>query len=393
MIHDVVRLTHMDARMRNLLVNTSKLWNKFTISGSESSHKLGGLFILRSGERTLYLLISLHWCLLQKEGFSSFVDYLLGVFGLPLLEHIEVDYEDEENLGFGGCISLPSNGANLRSISLTGVQIEPSHRLDLDNMTCIHLGAGKRWNWTNKSLISFFQAATSLQELHFVGGKGIFHTSTDDGPEVMPFNLPTLRRVRFLNTAPGLITSFLHRVDAPLLEEVELTTPTHRNQEKEVFAGWKAAAHITICNPLLALPVRTLKLRDAKVKCRTKELHYFILFLMVVFPHVTTLESKVLFTDILDICVWLADKQPLGIPLVWMRVGTSKVCRHFDHGMEEIYRKGVTYLTNSLRTLKEQGVMNLQELRLSVDLLLQPPVGRASVVALSELVGKLILDD
>ncbi|KAG8943134.1 hypothetical protein FRC04_003214 [Tulasnella sp. 424] len=251
---DVVRLTHIDARMRNLLVNTSELWNKFTISGSESSHKLGGLFILRSGERALDLLISLHRCLLQKEGFSSFVDCflrasrriarlsvyvkhqlslsllssLLGAFGLPLLEHIEVDYEDEENPGFGGCISLPSNGANLRSISFTGVQIEPSHRLDLDNMTCIHLGAGKQWNWTHKSLISFCDIPTRAPLRR---GERIFHTSTDDGSEVMPLTLPALRRVRFLNTAPGLITSFLHKVDVPLLEEVEMTTPTHRNQE------------------------------------------------------------------------------------------------------------------------------------------------------------------
>lgn len=416
---DVVRLTHIDARMRDLVVNTSELWNKFMISSSKSSHKLGLLFVLRSGERALDLLLSPDWPTLRKRGLDSFsecfmnaapriarlsvyikqqsslyfLNYLLGRFELPLLEHIEVNYDNEEHQGFTGCISLPPNGANLRSISLTRVQTEPFCRLDLNKLTYIYLEAGERWKWMNLSLISFLQAATSLQELHLVGEQGVFRTSTDDGFEVMPLTLPALRRVCFINTAPNLITSFLHKVDVPLLEEVELTTPTHRNQEEEVIGAWKRAARVTMRNPLLALPVRTLTVRNADVMSSNQDLCGFVLFLMVMFPHVTTLEAEAVFVDILRICIALADKQPLGRPLVWMGVETLKVCGHVDHEMEEVYGKVVGCITDSLQTLKEKGVMNLQELRLSVDPSLQPPAGTVSIEALSGLVGKLILDD
>lgn len=79
---------------------------------------------------------------IKHQSSLNLLNSLLGAIELPLLEHIEVDYDGEEHLGFGGSMSLPSNGANLRSISLARVQTEPLCRLDLNKLTYIHLEAG-----------------------------------------------------------------------------------------------------------------------------------------------------------------------------------------------------------------------------------------------------------
>ncbi|KAG8918294.1 hypothetical protein FRC00_012620 [Tulasnella sp. 408] len=322
-VKDIVCVSNINSGMRNIVVNTPDLWRKFTLSTSTSSHKLGRLCVSRSGSHTLDLLIALAQPMAEEKRVYSFlkcfnlaapriarllvrishpsslniVNPLLSKVELPALKDIDADYDNEVHEGLDRWISLPSHGANLRSITLTGVQTQPFSQLDLANLTSLSLGAGKHWKWMSMSIATLLPAATSLQELQFVGEKGTFHTYLDDEWDGdVSFTFPALRRVRFAKTAPGFMVPFLREVNAPLLEEVDMTTPPHRthNEEgEEVFAGWIGAVRSIVENPAFALPAHTLKLRQGGVKYTPQEMFTLALFLMGIFPNITTLEIEV----------------------------------------------------------------------------------------------------
>ncbi|KAG8909426.1 hypothetical protein FRC00_010138, partial [Tulasnella sp. 408] len=244
-IRDVVRVSNINSRMRNAVVNTPDLWRKFTLSGPTSSHRLGRLCVGRSGNHNLDLIISLLQPMVQKKRVNSFsesfklaaptitrlsvrirhpsslntVSSLLSHVQLPKLEDIDVDYDNEVHEGLDRYILLPSHSADLRSISLTGVQTQPYGEFNLKNLTSLYLGAGNNWKWMIMSMGTFLPDATSLQELHIVGDRGMFHTFLDDEwNDAYPLTLPALRYARFANTAPGFLCSFLRELNAPLLE-------------------------------------------------------------------------------------------------------------------------------------------------------------------------------
>ncbi|KAG8941022.1 hypothetical protein FRC00_012613 [Tulasnella sp. 408] len=424
-VRDIVRVSNINSGMRNMVINTPDLWRKFTLSTSTSSHKLGRLCISRSGSHALDLLIALAQPMVGEKRVYSFlkcfnlaapriarllvrishpsslniVNPLLSKVELPALKDIDADYDNEVHEGLDRWISLPSHGANLRSITLTGVQTQPFSQVDLANLTSLSLGAGKHWKWMSMSIATLLPAATSLQELQFVGEKGTFHTYLDDEwDDDVSFTFPALRRVRFAKTAPGFMVPFLRELNAPLLEEVDMTTPPHRthNEEgEEVFAGWIGAVRSVVENPALALPAHTLKLRQGGVKYTPQEMFTLALFLMGIFPNITTLEIEGGFLSILPICSTLADRETGGAPRVWRSVERLKL----DTQIYQDSYEGVEYgeflirLTGSLQLLKEKGVMNLRELRLSADQSLQSPKGRVTVEALSKLVEVLILED
>ncbi|KIO21981.1 hypothetical protein M407DRAFT_28467 [Tulasnella calospora MUT 4182] len=418
---DIIRVSSINSRTRNMVVNTPDLWRKFTLSGSTSSHRLGRLCILRSGNQTLDLLIFLPQSMAQEKRVYSFlkcfnlaapriarlsirishpsslniVNSLLSRVELPTLKDFDADYNNEAHEGLDRCVSLPSRGANLRSISLTGVQTQPFGQFDLKNLTSLYLGAGQHWKWMSMSIASFLPAATSLQELHFVGERGMFHTYLDDDEldYDSPFTLPALRSVGFGNTAPGFISSFLRQVNAPLLEEVDMTAPprrTYNEEGEEVFTGWLAAVQLILHNPALALPAHTLKLRERDVEYDPRNMFMFALFLVVIFPNVSSLEIEGEFLSILPICGTLADRQSQRMPQVWRSIEKLKVHCEFDQDSREEYEE---LLTGNLRSLKEKGVMNLRELRLSPDRWFQSPQGRVNLEALGKLVGLVILED
>ncbi|KAG9042779.1 hypothetical protein FS837_010398 [Tulasnella sp. UAMH 9824] len=58
-IRDVVRISNINSRMRNIVVDTPDLWRKFTLSTSLPSHELGILCVQRSGSHDLDLRVSL----------------------------------------------------------------------------------------------------------------------------------------------------------------------------------------------------------------------------------------------------------------------------------------------------------------------------------------------
>lgn len=408
--------------MRNVVVNTPDLWRRFTLSGTTSSHRLGRLCVRRSGNHTLDLLISVPQPMGQEKRVYSFlkcfslaapritrlsvrisqpsslniVNSLLSKVELPKLKDIDVDYDNEVHEGLDRCISLPSDGADLRTISLTGVQTQPFGEFNLENLTSLHLGAGEHWKWMIMSMTTFLPTATSLQELHFVGERGMFHTYLDEEWDDNPVTLPALRYVRFANTAPGFLFSFLRGLNAPLLEVVDMTTPPNRtyNEEgEEVFVGWIAAMRSIVQNPALALPAHTLKLRDGDVEYDEQGMYMFALFLMVVFPHITSLEIETALFAILPVCGALADSSSSRTPKVWRSVEKLKVHIPLDQDSEEKYGKLVTNFAESLKSLKEKGIMNLVELRLNVNQSLRPPLGRVDVEGLRGVVGRLIFED
>ncbi|KIO21984.1 hypothetical protein M407DRAFT_28470 [Tulasnella calospora MUT 4182] len=420
-IKDLVRVTNINAQTRNTLTNTSDLWRKFTLSASSSSHKLGSLCVCRSGNQTLDLFISLPHSIDQDKGVGSLFEcfrsaaprvaqlsvYIRHPFSLnvvnallqnekhPALRSIEVGYDNKEHQGF---ITLPSNGACFHSIALTGVQTQPWCQFDLRNLDSLQLGSGDYGGWMHISIAPLLRAAISLQDLHFVGDQGMFRTFMDrelDGP---PFILPALRRVRFVNTAPGFIFTFLRAVNTPLLEEVDMTAPphhTHNEAGREIFR-WNTAINSVRRDPAVALPPHTLKLRDRNVEYNQKDMLKFVLFLTAIFPNITSLEIEGQLLPVLHMLERLVlghQRAPgLNLPQAW-KIETLKVNRRFDQEMEVEYEDLVKSLTGTLGSLKTSGAMNLKELRLSVDRSIQPPVGSVSVDALKELVGELILDD
>ncbi|KAG8922489.1 Carnitine O-acetyltransferase mitochondrial, partial [Tulasnella sp. 417] len=424
-IQDTVRISNINSRTRNIVINTPDLWRKFSLAGSASSHGLGRHCVHRAGNQPMDLVISLPKPMEQDKivygflncfklaapriarldaliGHPSSLDIvkaLLSQVELPTLKDITVKYVYEDHEGFDRWILLPSCGANLRTISLIGIQTQPFSQLDLENLTSLYLGAGKHWRWMGMSLATFLPAAKSVQDLYFAGEEGMFHTSLNEDDWDLadsPLTLPALRRVHFVDTAPSFMTSFLHQVNAPLLEEVDMTAPLHGkvNEEgREVFADWIAAVRSIRHDPARALPAHTLKLHEGDVEYDPREMFTFALFLMVAFPNITSLEIEGDFYSILHICGTLADRQSQGTPKVWSSIEKLKVSSVFDQDSDEDYGEFVAHLAGSLQSLKEKRVMNLQELRLSVDQSLRPPKGRVSVEALSKLVGVLILDD
>ncbi|KAG8951679.1 hypothetical protein FRC00_007140, partial [Tulasnella sp. 408] len=133
-----------------------------------------------------------------------------------------------------------------------------------------------------------------------------------------------------------------------------------------IFFGWSEEADSAMRKPALAVPARSLKLRAGAAENGPPDKVRFVLFLMAIFPYITTLEIEAPFLSISHICQAHAAAQRRGRPL----------------DTEEQYEKAVERLTESLRELKENGVLNLRELRLSVDCSIQPPAGRVSVEAL-----------
>ncbi|KAG8931312.1 hypothetical protein FRC01_001502 [Tulasnella sp. 417] len=322
------------------------------------------------------------------------VNILLTDGRLPGLININVLYDDEENQVFDRYISLPLNGASLRSISLTGVQTQPWCQFDLGNLTSLYLGTGERWKWLRSSIVPLLQASTSLQELHFVGDKGMFRTAMDEGFDGFHSTLPALRRVRFVNTAPGFIFTFFRAVNTPLLEEVDMTAPSHRthnNEGGEIFS-WTTAVRSVLPGPAVSPSPKTLKLRDGDVKYNEKNAVHVLVFLAAVFPNITFLEIGGGLLLILDALEQLATRQRAGLPKPWF-LERLKVYRHVDQAVEGGHEDIGKSLTRTLRSLELAGVMSLKELRLGIDRPIHLPVGTDSLDALKELVGELILDE
>ncbi|KAG9042777.1 hypothetical protein FS837_010396 [Tulasnella sp. UAMH 9824] len=332
----------------------------------------------------------------QRSSLAT-VSSLLSNVELPKLEDMDFDYDNEFHEGLDRYISLPARSADLRSISLTGVQTQPFGQFNLENLTSLYLGAGNHWKFMIMSMATFLPAATSLQELHIVGERGMFRASLDEEwDEVYPITLPALRYVRFDNTAPGFLSCFLRELNAPLLEVVDMITPPHRTHNEEgevVFVGWVAAMRSIMRNPALSLPAHTLKLRDGDVDYDQEGMYMFALFLMAVFPHITSLETETAIFAIFPVCDTFADGSSSQTPNVWSSVEKLKVHIPFDQDSEEEYGNFVTHLTISLKSLKEKGVMNLEELRLNINQSLQPPLGRVHVEGLRSLVGVLVFED
>lgn len=162
-VRDIVRVSNINSQMRNIIVNTPDLWRQFTLSDSTSSHKIGRLCIRRSGSHTSDLLIALAQPMAEEKRVYSFlkcfnlaapriarllvrishpsslniVNPLLSKVELPVLNHLDADYDNEVHEGLDRWITLPSHGANLRSITLTGVQTQPFSQLDLTNLTSL----------------------------------------------------------------------------------------------------------------------------------------------------------------------------------------------------------------------------------------------------------------
>ncbi|KAG8907160.1 hypothetical protein FRC00_012083, partial [Tulasnella sp. 408] len=365
-IRDTIRVSSVNSQMRNIAVNTSDLWTEFTLSNTTSSHKLGSICVSRSGNRTLDLQISLNRSMEQDKGVSGFfecfksaspriarlsvhiyhpfslklINALLKLKELRMLRSIDVGYDNEEHEGFDRYITLPSSGADLHSISLTGVQAQPLGKFDLRNLTSLHIGAGEHWKWLRTSISPLLQSATALQELHFVGDKGTFHVVTGEGTHGFLLTLPALRRIRFVNTAPEFLAPFLCQVTAPLLEEVDVTAPprcAYNEEGQNVFAGWTLAVGSIKQNPVLTLPARTLKLRNGGAEYSKVDLALFVIFLVNIFPHMTTLEIEAKLLSTSPIFIALELGQNIGDK--WMNIERLTICGHFNLDTEEEYEK------------------------------------------------------
>ncbi|KAG8946379.1 hypothetical protein FRC00_009616 [Tulasnella sp. 408] len=417
-VQDLIRVSSINAQMRSITVNTSDLWTEFTLSDSSSSHKLGGLCVCRSGDHVLDLIISLPRPMDQEEGVPGFVkcfksaasrisrlsihtydplsldiiNTLLHTENFSMLRDIHVDYDYEQYDGFVRFISLPSGGAGLHSASLVGVQTQPWFQFSLGNLTYLHLGTGEHCRWTRVAIAPLLQAATSLQELHFVGDRGVFHTVMDEGFGGIQLTLPALRCVRFVNAAPGFIFTFLRRVTAPLLEEVDTTAPPHRthNEEGREIFEWFGAVFNIVRNPAVALPPHSLKLREGGVEYRDEDMLHFVIFLVAIFPNITSLEIDGELLYVLHFLVELEGCQAASLPRQRWMIEKLKIHGLFDQEVEGEHGDFVEDLTRTLGALKKKG---LKELRLIVDRSIQPSLGRVDVEALKELVGELILDD
>ncbi|KAG8980218.1 hypothetical protein FRB90_007743, partial [Tulasnella sp. 427] len=286
---NLIRLTSLNARIRDLLIGTAELWATFTLSNTKSSHTLGRLFITRSRDRLLDIYIPWTRSLTDRTSFESFGDCLekalpriarlsicaaptsslrlinsiLARIDLPKLTSLDLVYDPPEYESFVKHFALPANGTNLRSLSIIGAQQQPFVPVDFRNLIYLTIGAGSSWKWMSIAINTFLSSAVAIQELHLVGDKGVFHTYRDAG--FLSLTLPALRFLRFVNTAAGCVASFLRELNAPLLEKVEMTTPPYRLHDEdriEVFVGWDAAASPIMREPSYALPVKALKLRD-----------------------------------------------------------------------------------------------------------------------------------
>ncbi|KAG9004375.1 hypothetical protein FRB90_010952 [Tulasnella sp. 427] len=419
----LIRLSSTSSQMRNLLTQTQELWTRPVLSGSESSHKLARLFMARSGIQALSLSINLPEKKLTKKKVQSFLksfteaapriadlsvrishpfslelmNTLLGKVNLPQLTGLDLDYDNVDHEGFDRYITLPSNGAQLHSLSLSGVQTQPYGNFSFDDLAYFYLGAGEPWKWMSMSIESFLPLATSLQELHFVGKKGMFRTSMDDGFEDVPIVLPALRSVNFVNVAAGFVASFLREVNAPILERVDITTPPHRTHDEDgehIFIGWPGAAGSIMRKPSYALPAKTLKLchgPDGAARYTPEQLIGFTLFLVAIFPALSRLEMDADYCSILQLCENFARRNR---PFAWaQKIEEVKVCEHFGTGWEAELEDAVKYLSLRLGGLKEQGVMDIIRLELSVDRSLRPPVGTVSLEPLQKIVGEIVLTD
>ncbi|KAG8999161.1 hypothetical protein FRB90_012143 [Tulasnella sp. 427] len=415
----LICLSSTNSQMRNLLIQTQELWTRPVLSGSESSHKLARLFIARSGSQALSLSINLPEKKLTEKRVQSFLksfteaapriadlsvrisqpfslellNTLLVKVNLPQLTGLDLDCDNVDHEGFDRCITLPSNGAQLHSLSLSGVQTQPYGNYSLDDLTSFYLGAGEPWKWMSMSIKSFLPFATSLQELHFVGKKGMFRTSMDDGFEDLPIVLPALRSVNFVNVAAGFVASFLREVNAPILERVDITTPPHRTHDEDgehIFIGWRGAADSARQQPSYALPAKTLKLCDGPddAACYTSEEEIsFTLFLAAIFPDLSRLEIDLYYCKVL----YIVSLAKIYRPFAWVqKIKEVKVCHHFGAIGEAVFEMVVKYLAIMLGDLK--GVMDIR-LELSVDRSLRPPVGTVSLEPLQEIFREVIFTD
>ncbi|KAG9042780.1 hypothetical protein FS837_010399 [Tulasnella sp. UAMH 9824] len=417
-VQDLIRVSSINAQMRSITLNTSDLWTEFTLSDSSSSHKLGGLCVCRSGNRALDVQMSLPRPMDQDEEVPGFVkcfnsaaskiarlsvyicdplslniiNTLLDMEELSMLRDIDLDYGHAPYDGFARSISLPSGGAGLHSVSLIGVQPLPWFQFSLGNLTYLHLGSGEHWRWIHVAMAPLLQAATSLQRLHFVGHGGVFHTLMDEGFGGFQLTLPALRHIRFINTAPGFIFSFLCAVTAPLLEKVDMTAPPHRthNEDGREIFGWLAAISYIVRHPAAVLPPHTLRLRDEGVKYSQRDTLMLVIFLVGIFPSITSLELDGKLLSVLHMLERLDIYQGPGLPQQQWMIERLKIHSHVDQEVESELGDLVKELTRSLSSLKKKG---LKELKLSVGRSIQPPLGRVSVEALEKQVGELILDE
>lgn len=325
----IFRLTHVNSRLRLVIIGAPNLWTSFGISEAESSHDLARLCIERSQSIPLEVQLDTFTSSQRHGLYDRFCDVLqpaaprirvlisymteysgphivrgvLERLDMPMLEEINLDYDGRFLGGPDLNIRIPGGGTNLRTLTLTG--IVPINA-NVGNLKSLTLGSGVYWQWSASSINTLVTKITSLENLTFVGDKSTFDVE-DKSPEFVLL-CPSLRYLGMKGRiSAGFATSFLLALQAPNLETICVTTPSVCYENTLYFpVDWEEVmdqldekyveGNLTLEN------IRSLVIDPEDEGYSPRHNGYFFHFLKNAFPYITSLDLDVAEIGVLDIC-------------------------------------------------------------------------------------------
>ncbi|KIO24281.1 hypothetical protein M407DRAFT_26296 [Tulasnella calospora MUT 4182] len=325
----VLPLTHVNRRLRQIIVGVSDLWASFGISDAEGSFRLARLCIERSNLHPFKIRL----CIFMLENDNDkdlrdrFYDVLnpvasrirvlnvymteqrelnigksvLARLKMPTLEELGLHYDGICNIG-----PIPGieGGGNLQALTLKGLFPTDSALSNLKSLTLVSVAY---WTWSPSLISTFVMGSPSLESLTLEGAD----TSSEVGNPGKPFviSCPSLLSLAMtFDISSDFTSTFLLGVHAPNLRAVHVTTPSSpgygRSSRSQV--DWmRVIARIeegSAKGTLMFEKVRSLTVDLGVCDGGPQRNRGFFRFLRVVFPWITSLELHQTHIEVLSLC-------------------------------------------------------------------------------------------
>ncbi|KAG8923159.1 hypothetical protein FRC00_006554 [Tulasnella sp. 408] len=324
------RLTQVNSRLRNILVGTPSLWVSFVISDADKSFNLAQLCIERSKSLPLQIQVSTYMLRQQEDLGDRFREVLhpiaprirvlttymttyselnivrqvLEKLNMPLLEEINLDYDSMFHDGPDRTIRIPGVGANLRTLTTTGLFPASSNIKNLKSLT---IRSAAFWRWSTTFICALVTESQALENLTFSGGESTFEVVD----RLVPFALscPSLRSLTMEGgIAANFTTRFLLALHAPNLESVRVTTPSLLSYEKSlgIPVYWDQVINQIEARGAKGTAVfenvQSLAIDPDDDGLSPRHNRGFFRFLMAAFPRITSLDLDRTELGVLNIC-------------------------------------------------------------------------------------------
>ncbi|KIO17570.1 hypothetical protein M407DRAFT_227995 [Tulasnella calospora MUT 4182] len=311
----ILLLTHINLRLRQIVIGTPDMWTSFGMSDAEGSFHLVRLCITRSKLQPLKIQLHASVCAEGSDLGDRFYDLLhpvasririfkvymtekralkisegvLAKLELPTLKEIGLYYDRIYHAGFLQSIRIPG-GANLEILTLKG--LFPGCP-NLSNLKCLTLTSAGYCKWSPGYISLLLSRSPSLQNLTFIGTEAVFDVECEKQPDVPASSL------RYLGMKGGVTANFaayfLLALHAPNLETVDIAIPLLRVNEWMIGApvSWEDMIdqmETRFLRKETFRTVRSLVIDPEDDGSRPHRFRGFFRFLAAAFPCITSLD-------------------------------------------------------------------------------------------------------